>query len=166
MVKRTVILLLTLIIAAAAVYFCFFRDTPEEKVRRVLSELCESLSKPEGEKLAATLMKNKSLEKIFAEPVSVQIQQAMFNGEYTIAGLQASAARIHMMFSDLKISADDVTVELTSPESASVFFSGRLQGITKNRTKVDEVRDLLCTLKLIDDDWKISAVQIQEVLAK
>ena len=52
------------------------------------------------------------------------------------------------------------------PDGAQVYFTGLLDGVARNGEQVGEVRDLFCKLKKVDGKWRISEMNIREVLEK
>ena len=55
---------------------------------------------------------------------------------------------------------------MTPPDGAQVYFTGLLDGVARNGEQVGEVRDLFCKLKKVDGKWRISEMNIREVLEK
>ncbi len=70
------------------------------------------------------------------------------------------------MFKYVKFSAHDVEIILTSPETATVDFTGSINGLSKREKSVDDYKELTCKLRLIKGEWLIYSVSIREIIKK
>jgi hypothetical protein len=159
-----IVLILTLI---AVGYFMFFAEpTPEQKIREQLKIFLQCASKSPNDKLTTGLLKSKRLEKLFAPRCSFYVGVSMFSGNYTPQDISANSMRCRTMFKHVDFSVSDVEIEFPSPDKATVNFTGTVDGMTKQGRTVREFRELTCKLDLIDENWLISSVSIQEIIKK
>jgi len=70
------------------------------------------------------------------------------------------------MFRYVKFSAHDVEISLTSPETATVDFTGSVNGLTKRGKSIDDYKELTCKLRLVEGKWVIYSVSIREIIKK
>ena len=60
----------------------------------------------------------------------------------------------------------DLQILEITPERATAVFTGFLEGDTTDGKGISEVRDLFCSLKLLDGSWKVERITVREVLEK
>lgn len=144
-----------------------FEDlSPESQIRKQLDSFLETASKSSGDKLSSGLIKSKSLEKFFVSPCSFQIGVSSFSGRYTREDISGNSMRYRSMFKYIKFSAYDIEIILTSQTTATVNFTGALNGVTKHGESIDDYKDLSCEFKLVEGKWLISSVSVREILKK
>lgn len=155
------------VVAGIIIWNSFFTKlSPEQRIRKQLSEFLANASKSSGDKLTTGLIKSKSLEKLFAPHCRFDVGASLFSGNYTPEEISANSMRCRSMFKYVKFSVSDVEINLTSPTAAAVNFTGALNGVSKQGESVSQYRELTCDLELIKDRWLISAVSIREIIKK
>ena len=129
------------------------RNTDEAEIRLTLKQLCSVGSKAESESAAA-------------DPCRLDFRHSMFQGDFSVSEIAANIARFRMLFQTVQIEIRDLHITVTPPDGAQVYFTGLLDGVARNGEQVGEVRDLFCKLKKVDGKWRISEMNIREVLEK
>ncbi len=158
-----VVLLLAL---AGGAWWYFSRLTPEAQVLRVVHELRDCATKGEGESGAGSLFKGQAGGKLFANEPELILPHGFFNGRSTPEEISANLIRFRSMFDQVRIGVKDAIVTMISPDEARVEFGGTLHGKLKTGARVDDVRELICTVKRIDDHWKITSLRVRDVLER
>lgn len=157
------------ILLVAGGYIYYLRNmTDEAKIRDVLETLCDIGTKS-GEGAAATALKLKSLEKIFAPEVDINLDDRIFAGKVKQTELTGDVVRFRAIFDRVKIGMRDLEIKVEGPEQAEAVFTGSLDGVGKSGGgvgTVSEVRDIFCKLEKIDGDWKINSLSVQNILQK
>lgn len=164
-IKYAVIVLI-LIIVTVFVFQFSGKTTPEKQIRERLKNFLAKASKSSGDKLSTGLFKSKSLESFFASRCKFQIGVSAFSGTYTPEQISSNSMRSRSMFRYVKFSAHDVEILLKSPETATVNFTGAVNGVTKRGKSVDDYKELTCKLRLVEEKWLIYSVSIREIIKK
>ena len=155
-----------LIIITVIVFSMFGEVSPEQQIKNRLNNFLAKASKSSGDKLSTGLLKSKGLEKFFAPRCSFQIGVSSFSGTYTPEQISSNSMRSRTMFKRVKFSAHDVEISLTSPETATVDFTGSVNGLTKRGKSIDDYKELTCKLRLVEGKWLIYSVSIKEIIKK
>lgn len=165
MVKRIAIGLIILA-AAVAAYFIFFGETEEQKIRRLLSDLCVDCAKnKESSSAAALIVKTNVLKKYFTDPCTLSVHRGFLQGSYSDVRIANEIMRVNMFFESSDLSYSDLIISINEDEAETVF-TGRFKAVLKDGGKVDEVREVELKLKKIDKKWKISAAEVHKILEK
>ena len=168
------ILVLVLAAGGAAAWY-FLRDSDEVKIRggaaavaccrgRTLRDLCSLATKGSGEKAASGLLKIRQVESLFAPRCHFNFKHEMFSGELSDTEIASTLARFRALFSTVSVKMRGLEITVEPPDAASAVFTGILEGRMKDGRTVSEVRDLFCSLKRIDDRWKVDRITVREVL--
>jgi len=144
------IVIATALVVSSIILFSFFgKLSPEEQINNQLTEFLSKASKSSGDKLTTGLLKSKSLESFFTSQCKFYVGVSSFSGTYTPVQISANSMRCRTIFKRVKFSAHDVEINLTSSNTASVDFTGSLNGLTKRGETIDNYKELTCKLKLI-----------------
>ncbi len=141
----------------------------EKRVIRQFELLSQYVEKRAGEDLIAASGRIKKISKLFAHQCEFKIEDDpfySFTGSYTREEIGGYALRGRSYFSDLSLWFDDYKVKFLDKATAQVQLTGRLTGRSNVGEKVDEVRELLCTLKKIEDVWLFERFEVVEVLKR
>ncbi len=162
------IILITLLLLAAAIvgWRVWQAQTPEGQVRRQLRQLVECVSKKEGEGTTAGLLKGRAITELFAPECTLEFRSEMFCGTYTPSEITADFARFRVMFAQVEVGMRKLAITFSSPTEAAADFTGHLIGTLKTGGTVDAVRELVCHLRKIEGEWKITAITVREILER
>jgi hypothetical protein len=170
MVKNKKFIIFTIfiisVIGTFLVYHHFTELTPEEQIRKRLSDFLAKASKKSGDKLSTGLLKSQALKGFFVPECSFQIGVSSFSGKYTPEQIYANSMRYRTLFKQAKFMADDVEITFISPIRSRVDFTGTLSGETKSGKRIDNYRNLSCIVDFIDNKWLISEVKMREIIKK
>ena len=159
-------IIVALVIISVMAFNFFSEESPEQQIKGQIAKFFNNASKPSGEKSTTAFFKSKAIEKLFAPRCKVDIGLSYFNGSYTPTQVSANAMRCRTMFKHVKFSAHDVEINLTSPDTARVDFTGSLSGLTKRGKSIETYKELTCNLQLIEGKWLIYAVSVREIIKK
>jgi len=161
------IVIAVLVVVVGIIAFSFFEDTsPEKQIKKQVEKFLSNASKSSGDKLTTGLLKSKIIEGLFAPQCSFYVGVSSFSGRYTPVQISANSMRCRSMFKRIKFSAHDVEINLTSPSTATVDFTGSLSGLTKRGKSIENYKELTCNLQLIEGKWLIYAVSVREIIKK
>ena len=163
---KYIILITLLAFAVIAVLRFFDKSSPEKQIMVRLEKFLTDASKSSGDKLSTGLIKSKSLERFFMANCRFHIGVLSFSGTYSPEQISSNSMRCRTLFKYVKFSAHDVQIKFNSPTTATVDFTGALNGVTKSGKAIDDYRELTCKLQLIDGKWLISSVSVREIIKK
>ncbi len=164
--KRILIsaLLVFVLAAGGATAWHFLRAGEEGRIRRTLRELCSLATKGSGETAASGLRKIRQVESLFAPRCRFDFRHEMFSGELSDVEIASTLTRFRALFTSVSVKMRDLEISVAPPDEASAVFTGILEGRSKDGRSVSEVRDLFCSLKLLDGRWKVERITVREVL--
>ncbi len=146
--------------------YVYTRTSPEAQVRKVLRELCESGTKADSDGATSGIIKCRGAMALFAADTELRFGTDFFSGHTNPEEIAANLNRFRMLFSQVTVAMKDVKIKFKSPEEATVDFIGTLRGVLKSGSRVDEIRELICTLKKQDGKWRITALRVREILER
>ena len=165
---------LVIVLAAAAVasavcvYWCFFRDSDERRIRRTLEELCEIGSKSPGENAALGAIKANRADHVFAPVCRFDFARQVVDGVLTPTETGARILRLQGMFDRIALGFSELEIAV-SGDKANVAFSGSFKGRLKygDARDVDEIREIEAELaRQKDGRWKFTRMSFRQVLEK
>ena len=168
--KRSVlvIVLAAAAISAVCVYWCFFRDSDERRIRRTLAELCEIGSKSPGENAALGALKANRADHVFAPVCRFNFAHQAMDGMLTPTETGARILRLQGMFEWIRLSFSDLEIAVAE-DKADIVFSGAFKGRLKygDAREVDEIREIEAALaRQKDGRWKFTRMSFRQVLEK
>ena len=163
---KYIITVLVMIVIVMIVLIFFEEQSPERKIQKQLEKLLSNASKFSGDKLSTGLLKSKSIENLFAPYCQFYVGVSSFSGKYTPVQIFANSMRCRSIFKRVKFSAHDIRVNLMSPDTATVDFTGALNGLTKRGEAIEDYKELTCHLQLIEGKWLICAISVREIIKK
>ncbi len=164
-IKLLLILAITLSITYVG-YNWYMRNTPEAKVRRLINNLSYYASRPVADKLPTMIMKNQGFGELFAPQSRLEFRAEMLNGHYTPQGLISWISRTRMYFKSLKLTIEDIEIDIISETEARAYFTGRATGVTKSGYDIDEVRDIESRIEKIDGNWKFKSLVSRQAMER
>jgi hypothetical protein len=164
-VKTRFLFLLVLAILAILAYFHFV-PSEEKKIKKQFTLLAKEASKEGEENPLAIAQKMNRLRLLFSEKVRLTVPSYDLAGDFTRQDVVNLAARARLSFLSLSLHFYDLHIDLAERQTARVNLTGRLQGKPSRGEPVDEIRELSCLLKKIDDRWLFNKIEVVEVLKK
>lgn len=155
------------LVLITVIVFSFLGETsPEQQIENQIKKFLSMASKSSGDRLSTGLLKSKRLESLFTPHCKFYVGVSSFSGTYTPMQISANAMRCRSMFKYVKFSAHDLEINLSSPSTATVDFTGSLSALTKRGKSIEDYKDLVCELRLIEGEWLIYSVSIREIMKK
>ena len=165
MVKKLIIAVI-LIVAAAAVYFVFFSESEEQKIRKMLKNVCMDCAKnKESSSAAALIVKTNVLKSYFTDPCTLSVYRGFLQGTFNDVRIANEIMRVNLFFRESDLSYSDLIVTVNVPE-ATASFTGRFQAVLKSGERVDEVREVDLKLRKVEKKWKITSAEVHKILQR
>ena len=166
MKNKLLLLILTVVaLAGAALWVTFALQSEEHKVKLVLDKLVYLAERPASPGAAELAVKLGSIDDIFAGEVSLDFGRRVLSGTYSSRSIEPLLVQYRKVFARAAVEMDDLTVTVAG-DTAEAVFSCRLTGKLHRGDLVEEVRDIECRLKKIEDKWRIIKLEINEVLER
>jgi hypothetical protein len=155
------------LIAIIAIILAVTVFPSEEKgVKKRFRLLSEWVSKSPEENSFTMLQKMKDIGTVFLEHCELKAPNESLSGSYTRQEISAYAASARSHFSQLDLKFYDLRIAFPEREVAAVTLTSRLQGKSTAGDRVDEIRELECLLRKIENKWLFSQIEVIEVLKK
>jgi hypothetical protein len=138
----------------------------EKRVKKRFRLLSEWVSKSPEENSFTMLQKMKDIGTVFLEHCELKAPNESLSGSYTRQEISAYAASARSHFSQLDLKFYDLRIAFPEREVAAVTLTSRLQGKSTAGEQVDEIRELECLLRKIENKWLFSQIEVIEVLKK
>ncbi len=149
------------IVLAVAVF-----PSEEKRVKNRFRLLSEWVSKSTEENPITMLQKAKDIGTLFLEPSELKASGDLPSGSFTRQEISAYAGRARLHFSEIDLKFYDLHVFFPEKEVAQVTLTARLIGKLKTGEQADEIHELDCLMKKVDNKWFFSQIEVNEVLKK
>ncbi len=146
-----------------------FFPTEEKRIRKQFQLLAQYVSKEPGEDLFSMANRIQNIGQLFAEICEFKMEADPlypFSGNHSREEVKGYALQGRSYFSDLTLKFHDLKAEFPERGTATVHVTGRLIGKSAGGEAVDEIRELGCILKKIDNKWLLSELEVVEVLRR
>lgn len=138
----------------------------EKRVKKRFHLLSEWVSRSPEENSFTMLQKMRDIGTLFFEHCELNAPDESFSGRYTRQEISAYAGSARSHFSQLDLKFYDLHIIFSEKEVAKVTLTSRLIGKSTTGEQVDEVRELECLLKKVDNKWLFNQIEVIEVLKK
>ncbi len=162
--KHLIFVFFTVILGLSAAFLFF--PSEEKKVKKRFVLLSEQVSKGPGESAFVMASKIKAIGSLFAESCHFTVTDYSLSGDYTREEISGIAFRGRGHFSNLRLKFYDLKVSFPDKELAQVNLTARLTGTSVHGEQVDETRELICLLKIVEAKWLFSSLEVVEALRK
>ena len=156
------ILIAILGVALALIVF----PSEERRVKKQFRLLSEWVSKSPEENAFSLLQKMKDIATLFSEPCELRAPEESLSGGYTRQEISAFAGSARSHFSRLDLNFHDLHIVFPERETAKVTLTARMVGSSTAGEQVDEIRELECLLKKIDNKWLFNQIEVVQILEK
>ena len=166
MVKVRYLFMGVLIMIIGIVFAVTFFPSEEKRVKKRFYLLSEWVSKSPEENSFTMLQKMKDIGTLFLEQCELKAPHESLSGSYTRQEISAYAGSARSYFFRLDFKLYDLHIDFPEKEVAKVTLTARLIGKSTSGEQVNEIRELECLLKKINDKWFFSQVEVIEVLKR
>jgi hypothetical protein len=112
------------------------------------------------------VQKTRSIGSLCAKPCHIKIPKNSFSGTYSPQQISSTVARARMPFSRLAVQFDDIHIELTGKERATVRSTAQVRGTLKRGERIDDTHEIECRLQKIEGKWLFTRFELVEVLER
>ena len=165
MVTRRPLVLAVLVAAAAVVAIVLFQSETK-KVKKSFSRLADWTSKKGEENLITLAQKARNLGTLFAGECEFQTSYPPFSGVLTPQDVSGYAMKGRALFPSLDVTFYDETITFPQEGVAKAAVTLRVKGVLTNGEPIQEIHEMECTLRKIEEQWLFNRVETVEVLKK
>jgi hypothetical protein len=157
--KKALVALGCALVAAVALYFTFFGDSDEERIRKVLSRLAKTVAvKKDDNVLSRTGRIRSELGAIVDDDVRVTVPELSVRSNNR-KQLEDDAARAGLLYAEADCEFANVTIKLDEGATfATADGAALVSGIRGGERRVDR-RDVHFLLRK-DGAWKITSIDV------
>ena len=161
-------LLLILLIGLGIGGWIHLRPTDENLIRRRFKKLTELTFKSAKEGALPAAARAQETASLFSEKSTFSVDGLdWMAGPFSRKALSGNIFRARAMFSTLKLSLDDLEIDIDSEKrTAKVFLSATLSGTLKDGRTIREVRELESNLAKTDEGWIFENFKLREIIKK
>ncbi len=161
---KNLLFILTAIALIAGLFF-FLLPNREKEVKKQLNRLSAAASVQQDEPSLTALKKAARIGKLFADTCTLNVQRPAINGSFSRKEIMDRISMAKRVFTKLKVSFYDITVQFPAASKAEALLTMRLLGERGDQDFAD-VQEVRFTLEKVDRKWLINGVEFIEVLEK
>ena len=138
----------------------------ENKVKKQFALLAELVSKGSDEKPLAMIEKTQRIRSLFADTCVLKVSINSLSGSYSPEEIAAYATRVRAYFVRLSLRFYDLDIGFPETDTAEVMLTAKLTGSLMDGARVNEIREVACTLTKAGTTWLFSNFEVVEVLTR
>ena len=142
----------------------FFSSSPENRIKKQFETLAEHIGKSPDQNPLLTAANAKRLREVFAATITLHAPAYDYRRELQSSELPALVLTATAPYNELSLSFHDLTFAFPSPEEARVRATSRTRGRLSGQDWIEDIQELDCRFRRIDDVWRLEAVEVVEVL--
>jgi hypothetical protein len=165
-VKAKYGLIVVLVVAAGIWVTLRSSETEERRISKQLDRLADWVSKDPEEPIFATARKIRRIASLFADDCKIVTEEPSLSGAHGSEDIADRVARVRSTFTDLRLRFYDLDIAMAGRDSANAMFTGRITGRTRYQGRVDESREVACTLVRTEGEWLFARIEVVPVLER
>ena len=160
--------LLILLVLLGIGLWLYLRPTDENLIRERFGKLAALASKSSKEGALPAAARAKEIASLFSDSSSFSVDGLdWMAGPFTRQALSGNIFRSRAMFDKLKLSLDDLELDIDSGQGrAKVFLSAVLSGTLRDGRSIREVRELESNLSRSDEGWLFQNFRVRQIIKK
>jgi hypothetical protein len=165
MVKAKYIIVGGLLAAGIIVYFVFWQSE-EAKIKRAFKSVAGKVEKrPEENKIIAVTKANR-IRGAFTPTCKIHAPAYAFSGNISSDQLSTIVLSARSQYSEISVKLYDFDIDFPEKDTAQVRLTARMEGKLTTGDPIEDLHELKCGLRKIEDVWLIRQVEVVQVLKK
>jgi hypothetical protein len=144
----------------------FLLPSEEDQIRKQFAVLADHIGKTSDEHQLIAAAKAKRVRAVFSDRFTFHAPAYDYHRELDAAELPALILSATAPYSELSLSFHDLTFRFPTPDLAQVRATSRVRGRLSGGEWIEDIQELNCRWRIIDDRWRLEAVEVVEVLQK
>ena len=141
-----------------------FSPSRENRIRKQFDTLAEHIGKTPNQNPLLTAANAKRLGEVFSEVVTLHAPAYDYSRELKSAELPALVLAATAPYSELSLSFHDLAFAFPSEDLARVRATSRVRGRHSGNDWIEDIQELTCRFRRVEDVWRLEAVEVVEVL--
>jgi hypothetical protein len=166
MVKIKYFIIVSIFIAAGIAVFFFVFESQEAKIKKQFKFIAEKMEKYEEESPLISGAKAKSLTKAIANPALIIIPAYSYSKETSSESLTRTILTMRSQYSKISMTFYDFVFDYMDEITAQVIVTAGLKGKLRAGEVLEDIHEVTCSLKKIDDVWTFIKIEVVDVLKK
>lgn len=166
MVKIKYFIIVSIFIAAGIAVFFFVFESQEAKIKKQFKFIAEKMEKSEEESPLISSAKAKGLTKVIANPCFINIPTYSYSKKTSSESLTRTILTMRSQYSKISMTFYDFVFDYMDEITAQVIVTAGLKGKLRAGEVLEDIHEVTCSLKKIDDVWKFIEIEVVDVLKK
>lgn len=141
-------------------------ESEEEKVKKVFYVISDSIEKKANENPIVGAGKVKKISEVLIDFCSVEIPSRSISRTISSQEISSYAYARRTRFETLSLDFYDIMVEFLDKTTVHATLTVVLKGKLTTGELLEDVHELTSALKKSDDKWRLSKIEIVEILEK
>lgn len=138
----------------------------EDRIRQQFAILSENIGKAPGHNKLVTAANAKRLRPVFTETITIAAPAYDYHRELKAAELPPLVLTATAPYDELSLSFRDLAFAFPSQDLARVRATALVRGRHSGTEWIEDVQELDCRFRRIDEDWRLEAVTVVDVLQR
>ena len=166
MVKPKYIVIAGLVLVAAIVAYFILSQSEAEKIKKQFAFIAEKLEKSDKENPLIAAANANKLKEVFTEPFTIHAPAYDVSREVSTDEISPIVISMRARYSQITLTFYDYSIDFPAKDTANVSVTEVLRGKLTSGEYVEDINELSCKIKKIDDFWLITEIEVVEVLEK
>ena len=167
MVNQKNIIITGLLIACGIIAFFIFSQSDEAKIKKQFHKLAEKIEKNGNEHDLIAAKRAHEIEQMFTGSVRIQIPSYSVDKTFPRSEISPHVLYARALYQAMALDFHDFHIQIDEGKtSAIVGLTGVFKATTSSGERVDEIHEVECTLKKVEDEWMFTGIQGIEVLER
>ena len=152
------------ILAIGVILFFILQPEDAARIKKQFDFLSANIDKAPDENQLIGAANAKRIRSAFTETVTIHASAYNYTRDIAAAELPALVLSARAPYTKLSLTFYDYTIDFPQKDRADVQVTSRLRGQLPSGEAVEDIQELNCNLRKIDDTWRFEAIEVVEVL--
>ena len=164
--KFLVAVLVCIALGGGALLWLHGKKSDRRQIMEQLHALEALISIGPKETRTPFLAKVQKVKKLIGNPCQLSLDEGGLSGAYPPQEIATLIERFQAQVVYASLSLLDVKITFAGKKAATIDCSANLKGLTRNRERLDEFRELKISLRNIKGHWKFTGFRTVEAMEK
>lgn len=151
-------------LAIGVILFFILQPGDTARIKKQFAFLSANIDKAPGENKLIGAANAKRIRTAFTETVAIQAPAYDQARDLAAADLPALVLSARAPYAELTLTFYDFTIDFPQKDQAEVRVTSRLRGRLSSGEAIEDIQELNCRLREIEDTWRFEAIEIVAVL--
>jgi hypothetical protein len=154
------------VLIAGVSAFIIFSQSEAARVKKPFKFLEEKMKKTPEETQLISAAKANRIKELFTETSTIHAPAYSFSRQISSQDLYALVLNLRSQYSKVSLKFYDFVIDFPEKDLADVNLTATMTGKLTTGEYFDEIHELKCILKKIEDIWLLKEIELVEVLEK